>query len=58
VTKAEHTSPFNLTFSSSYSDVSYWINYNISEKLTLYGAYHFASRVLPLNVVNGKSSYG
>jgi hypothetical protein len=45
-----HTSPLSLTFSSSYASVSIdlWSRPN-PLVLTLYGAYHFASRVFPLN---------
>jgi hypothetical protein len=45
-----HTSPFSLTFSSSYASVSIDIWSRTNPLLpTLYGAYHFASRVFPLN---------
>ena len=44
-----HTSPFNLTFSSSctpFNHPSYQTATTV--RLTLYGAYHFANRVFPL----------
>lgn len=48
--KMLHTSPFSLTFSSSYVFVSKRLLFPTCfiMQLTLYGAYHFASRVFPL----------
>lgn len=49
------TSPFSLTFSSSFARVSEQADRRASEPLTLYGAYHFARRVLPLQDASQQS---
>jgi len=47
--RESRTSPFSLTFSSSCGNVNAGSgNEAVVNVLTLYGAYHLASRVLPL----------
>jgi hypothetical protein len=52
---AERTSPLSFTFSSSFNQKSLLGHrrriVELRGGLTLYGAYHFASRVLPLVIL-------